>query len=89
MCQSSINVAISRLRELFDDPLFVRLGKTLEPTIRATEILQNLTPVIDTMAAVLRNASDFDPETSSPVFKTGYSGDLANAAFNSSHSSFM
>ncbi|MCF7541660.1 LysR family transcriptional regulator [Pseudomonas petrae] len=88
MCQSAIGVAVSRLRQLFDDPLFVRLGKTLEPTIKATEILQNLTPVINTMAAVLRNAGDFDPETRSPFFKTGFSGNLANAAFDSSHPSF-
>lgn len=89
MCQSAISVAVSRLRQLFDDPLFVRLGNTLEPTIRATEILHNVTPVIDTMGALSRNASDFDPETLPPLFETGFSADLADGAFNSSHSSFM
>lgn len=37
--QPAISAALSRLRGLFDDPLFVRTGRSMEPTARATEIL--------------------------------------------------
>ncbi|SMQ30366.1 LysR family transcriptional regulator, mexEF-oprN operon transcriptional activator [Pseudomonas helmanticensis] len=76
LCQSAISASLNRLRQLFDDPLFVRLGRTMEPTSRAIEILQNLTPAIDKMAVALHNVSDFDPKTSSSVFKIGLSDDV-------------
>jgi LysR family transcriptional activator of mexEF-oprN operon len=76
MCQSAISAALNRLRQLFDDPLFIRMGRKMEPTSRAIELLQNLTPAIDSMAAALCNISDFDPKTSSSVFRIGLSDDV-------------
>ncbi|MBN3724757.1 LysR family transcriptional regulator [Burkholderia sp. Ac-20379] len=42
MTQSAVSAALRRLREVFDDPLFVRTGRGLAPTGRA----QELKPVI-------------------------------------------
>lgn len=37
--QPAISAALSRLRILFDDPLFVRSGRTMEPSARAVKSL--------------------------------------------------
>ncbi len=36
--QPAISAALARLRDLFDDPLFLRTGRSMEPTARAQEI---------------------------------------------------
>ena len=36
--QPAISASLARLRSLFDDPLFVRSGRSMEPTARAQEI---------------------------------------------------
>ena len=42
--QPAISAALARLRALFDDPLFVRTGRSMEPTARALDIAQLLSP---------------------------------------------
>src|SRR5947209_14036412 len=39
LSQSAISHALSRLRDLFGDPLFIRRPNGLEPTLRARELL--------------------------------------------------
>ena len=38
--QPAVSAALARLRDLFDDPLLVRNGRTFEPTARALAILK-------------------------------------------------
>jgi len=76
LCQPSISASLNRLRQYFDDPLFIRIGRTMEPTSRAFEIQQNLTPALDTMAAALSHVNEFDPLTSNAVFRIGLSDDV-------------
>jgi len=76
LCQSAISASLNRLRQFFDDPLFIRMGRTMEPTSRAFEIQLTLTPALDTMAAALGNISEFDPITSATVFRIGLSDDV-------------
>lgn len=59
--QPAISAALSRLRTLFDDPLFVRTGRSMEPTARAQEIFAHLSPALDSISTAMSRASEFDP----------------------------
>ncbi|WP_406227020.1 LysR family transcriptional regulator [Pseudomonas siliginis] len=74
--QPSISASLNRLRHYFNDPLFIRMGRSMEPTSRAFEILQSLTPALDSMVSALGNVSEFDPLTSNAVFRIGLSDDV-------------
>lgn len=55
--QPAISAALSRLRTLFDDPLFVRTGRSMEPTARAQEIFAHLSPALDSISTAMSRAS--------------------------------
>ena len=74
--QPAISAALSRLRTLFDDPLFVRTGRSMEPTARAQEIFALLSPALDSISTAVSRASEFDPATSTAVFRVGLSDDV-------------
>lgn len=74
--QPAISAALSRLRSLFDDPLFIRTGRNMEPTSRAEEIFKHLQPALDSISNALSSTSDFDPATSEAVFRIGLSDDV-------------
>ena len=74
--QPAISAALSRLRSLFDDPLFVRTGRSMEPTARASEIFALLSPALDSISTAVSRASEFDPATSTAVFRIGLSDDV-------------
>ena len=81
LCQSAISAALNRLRQYFDDPLFIRMGRAMEPTSRAVEIYASLTPALDSMSVALGRMSEFDPATSSTIFRIGLSDDVEYALF--------
>jgi LysR family transcriptional activator of mexEF-oprN operon len=74
--QPAISAALARLRSLFDDPLFVRTGRSMEPTARAEEIFGLLSPALDSISTAVSRAADFDPATSTAVFRVGLSDDV-------------
>lgn len=74
--QPAISAALARLRNLFDDPLFVRTGRSMEPTARANEIFALLSPALDSISTAVSRATDFDPATSTAVFRIGLSDDV-------------
>lgn len=74
--QPAISAALSRLRSLFDDPLFVRTGRTMEPTTRAQEIYVLLVPALDSISTAISRASAFDPATSKQAFRIGLSDEV-------------
>ena len=73
--QPAISAALSRLRTLFDDPLFVRTGRSMEPSARAHEIFALLSPALASISTAVSRAADFDPATSTSVFRIGLSDD--------------
>ena len=74
--QPAISAALARLRSLFDYPLFVRTGRSMEPTARAQEIFALLSPALDSISTAVSRAADFDPATSTAVFRVGLSDDV-------------
>lgn len=74
--QPAISAALARLRALFDDPLFVRTGRSMEPTARALDIAQLLSPALDSISTAVSRASTFDPATSTQVFRIGLTDEV-------------
>lgn len=74
--QPAISAALNRLRSLFDDPLFIRTGRIMEPTARAEQILSQISPVLDAMSLALSHSSEFNPETTDATFRIGLSDDV-------------
>lgn len=72
MSQPAVSHALARLRDLLGDPLLVRQGSGLVPTIRALEIAQ---PLADTLAGVrsVLGPQGFDPATTQHRFRLSMS----------------
>lgn len=69
LSQPAISHALGRLRELFDDPLFVRRPHGFEPTRRALELGPQIEVLIGLADAALRPDGGFDPLTSDRMFR--------------------
>ncbi|MGI4840328.1 MAG: LysR family transcriptional regulator [Janthinobacterium lividum] len=74
--QSAVSAALTRLRALYNDPLFVRIGRQMEPTTRAFEVAAVLRPALDSIPAAVSQTSQFDPSTSRDVIRLGLSDDV-------------
>tara|TARA_R110000751_G_scaffold307890_1_gene433835 strand:- start:37678 stop:38661 length:984 start_codon:yes stop_codon:yes gene_type:complete len=51
--QSTVSYAIDRLRTAFNDPLFVRQGRGVSPTLRCTELVARVEMILDQIAAMV------------------------------------
>ena len=71
LSQPAISHALGRLRDLFDDPLFVRRPHGFEPTRRALELGPQIEALIGLADAALRPDGGFDPLTSDRMFRFG------------------
>ncbi len=74
--QPAISAALARLRTLFDDPLFVRTGRSMEPTPRAQEIAALLSPALDQISSAVSRTQSFEPASADRVFRVGLSDDV-------------
>ncbi len=79
LCQATISSALGRLRSMFNDPLFIRTGRVMEPTARAEEIHARLAPALEGIALALSCSQAFDPRTSEASFHVGLSDDVEYA----------
>lgn len=67
LTQSAVSKHLSRLREWFDDPLFVRTSSGMQPTPRAIELASSVDALLSG-AATLTNQSVVDPSTFTGTF---------------------
>ena len=79
--QPAVSAALARLRDLFDDPLLVRNGRTFEPTARALAILKELQPAMDTISSAVSRAREFNPANNRDTFRIGLSDDAEFGLF--------
>ncbi|WP_227369756.1 LysR substrate-binding domain-containing protein [Halomonas sp. M20] len=79
--QPAISAALSRLRVLFGDQLFIRVGCNMEPTTRAREIFTQLQPALDAISCALGSTSHFIPTRSGTIFHIGLSDDVELSLF--------
>ncbi|MBL6853718.1 MAG: LysR family transcriptional regulator [Alphaproteobacteria bacterium] len=68
LSQSAVSHALTRLRDVFDDPLFVRRPHGLDPTRSALELGPRIDALLDQLDATLRRRDAFDPARSTRRF---------------------
>src|ERR1700686_3240674 len=71
LSQPAMSHALSRLRGLFADDLFVRTQTGMEPTARAREIAPLVSAAIEHIEAALNLGIGFDPAKSAGIFTAG------------------
>lgn len=59
--QPAISQSLQKLRNHFEDELFVKVPKGLEPTPFASELALRITPHLDGLAGALNTTYEFDP----------------------------
>ena len=62
--QPSVSSALGRLREFFNDPLFVRSGNNMQPTPRALSLIESARFVLGRVGSDIVAAPTFDPASS-------------------------
>ena len=67
--QSAVSHALNRLREMFDDPLFVREGRALRPTSRALALELPVSRILADIVTVLHEPDGFVPASSRRRFR--------------------
>jgi DNA-binding transcriptional LysR family regulator len=61
LTQPSLSLALGRLRRHFDDPLFVRTSRGMQPTPYAAELIELVRDVLGKLDLALRHRATFDP----------------------------
>jgi DNA-binding transcriptional LysR family regulator len=70
LSQPAMSRALGRLREAFDDALFVRTPRGMVPTVRADALAPQVIAVLDAAGALVRPPA-FDPRTLARTFSIG------------------
>lgn len=78
LTQPAVSNALSRLRALYNDPLFVRTAAGMVPTPTAETIASNIRSALQLLGGSLDSASAFDPRTTQRRFRIS-AGDMTAA----------
>jgi len=71
--QQAMSGSLKRLREHFDDPILVRVGKHMEPTPLALALVAPVREVMQKMALALETTPIFEPEITKRHFRIAMS----------------
>jgi DNA-binding transcriptional LysR family regulator len=71
--QPAVSAALKRLREMFDDPLFVRASNGMTPTPRAEQLVQQCSPLMQDLHRVIFTQQPFNAAQDSYSFRIGMS----------------
>jgi DNA-binding transcriptional LysR family regulator len=71
--QPAMSAALARLRTLFQDDLFIRLGREMQPTAKALEIAPGIRAALQQIRQTLAASQTFDATTSKSTFTIGSS----------------
>lgn len=77
LSQPATSGALARLRETFRDPLFIRTGRSFEPTARALALMERLAPAMAALAEAVAPAIPFEPATDRRDFRIACADDIA------------
>lgn len=80
LSQPSMSNALARLRKAFDDPMFVRVKNSMEPTALALRIAGPVRQILSIARADVYQSRTFEPETAKRTF-TLCMTDIAAAAY--------
>lgn len=73
MSQSAVSTALGRLRDTLGDQLFVRTGRGMLPTPRASQLVEPVTAILDKLRDEVLSASGFVAADSERTFTLGLS----------------
>jgi len=76
--QPAISHALKRMRDVFDDPVFERRGRTMVPTAKAERLLSAAGPALAQLDNTLATLDRFDPSTSEQRFVLGLNNAFEN-----------
>lgn len=71
LTQSAISHSIKRLRDAFNDPLFLRTPKGMEPTSVALGLEPRIQTVVETLSEAISTPAEFNPASSTDVLRIG------------------
>ncbi|MCA1325823.1 LysR family transcriptional regulator [Herbaspirillum sp. alder98] len=80
LSQPAVSYALGRLRQIFDDPLFIRTKEGMQPTPTAIELAKPISRALQAVQDALRYTERFDPATSTRVFRASMT-DVAEMMF--------
>lgn len=63
LTQPAVSHALAKLRENFDDPLFVRKGKKMQPTAVAQSAIVDVRDALNRLQVILQKSKQFDPSS--------------------------
>jgi len=66
--QPALSKTLARLRQYFEDPLFVRVALRMQPTSKALNLETPIRAVLDSMRVLAAESVPFDPKTSNRRF---------------------
>lgn len=73
LTQSTVSHALARLRDVFDDPLFLRRPNGLEPTARALALEPRIREILDLAEAAIDDPVPFVPAEATGTVRIGVS----------------
>ncbi|KAB0593840.1 LysR family transcriptional regulator [Cupriavidus gilardii] len=83
MTAPAVSHSLGRLREIFDDPLFIRVPHGLTPTPRALELGPKIREMLDLWSSINEGDVDnFDPAVASGTLHIGFAAELGDTVFN-------
>jgi len=71
--QPAMSASLSRLRILFDDELFVRLGRQMQPTLKAQSLAPGILAALQQIRQTITASQVFEPTSSNRTFAIGSS----------------
>lgn len=80
LSQPAVSHALTRLRLLLKDPLFVRAGAGMRPTPRADQLAQAVASALQTLERALLEADAFDPASAQRSFRL-HMNDMGEGVF--------
>ena len=80
LSQPAMSNALARLRQLFDDPLFVRTPRGMRPTPFAQQLAQPVREALRLVQTALQQHAGFDPRSSDNTFRF-YMSDIGEMVF--------
>src|SRR3546814_6015665 len=83
MTQPALSKTLARLREHFDDQLFVRVAFEMKPTSKTLCLAPQIQNILREVSLLESEQLPFTPETSKRDFK--FAGDRKSTRLNSSH----
>ncbi|PMG12076.1 LysR family transcriptional regulator [Vibrio splendidus] len=80
--QPAISKALQRLRDHFDDELFVKTHHGLRATEHANMLAESISPILDELSSALNNSNEFNPKELNGVIKIALSPFILSAIAN-------